>query len=77
MVPSGVEQNTNKIVPMYSARVEDLRTDEYVGVICDGCGQAGDIAVTTIQDRVPGFRANAASPPVPPSASAPLLRAHS
>jgi hypothetical protein len=39
---------------MYAARVENLRPGTFVGVICDGCGHATDVASETIQNLVPG-----------------------
>ena len=49
-----VEQNANRLVPMYAARVADLRAGEFVGVICDGCGHASDVSVEAVQSRVAG-----------------------
>jgi hypothetical protein len=50
------EQNPNKprMVPLYAARVEDLREGQFVGVICENCGHAADVAVQAIQARMSG-----------------------
>jgi len=48
------EQSPNKIVPLYAARVENLRPGTFVGVICDACGHSAHVASETIQDRLPG-----------------------
>lgn len=42
-------------VPMYAARVADLRAGHSVGVICDQCGHAANVSVETVQDRVAGW----------------------
>jgi len=49
-----MEQNTNKVVPLYAARVEDLRPGSFVGVICDACGHSSHVASETIQNKLPG-----------------------
>jgi hypothetical protein len=50
------EQNENiKLVPMYAARVADLRAGTFVSVICDACGHSAHVAAEAIQDRLPGF----------------------
>ena len=48
------EQSPNKIVPLYAARVENLRAGSFVGVICDGCGHSAHVAAEVIQNKLPG-----------------------
>jgi hypothetical protein len=42
-----------RMVPLYVARVADLRVGTFVGVICRNCGHVAEVAVVALRGRLP------------------------
>jgi hypothetical protein len=42
-----------RMVPLYVARVADLRVGTFVAVTCQGCGYLAEIPVVTLRARLP------------------------
>jgi hypothetical protein len=41
------------MVPLYSARVADLRVGRFVGVTCKHCGHLAELPVVVLRERLP------------------------
>ena len=44
------------MVPMYAARVEDLKHHETVTALCASCGHVGEIPVADLWRKLPAFK---------------------
>jgi len=42
-----------RMVPLYIARVADLRVGRFVAVTCRRCGHIAELAVAQLRDRLP------------------------
>jgi hypothetical protein len=42
-----------RMVPLYVARVADLRVGTFVGVTCRNCGHLAEIAAVVLRERLP------------------------